>query len=38
VQTVAALHQEGYVRRDIKPANVFIRTNDELVLGDFGIL
>ena len=38
VQTVALLHEKGYVHRDIKPANVFIRTDDELVLGDFGIV
>jgi serine/threonine protein kinase len=37
VQTVAALHGQRLVHRDIKPANVFIR-NDELVLGDFGIV
>ena len=38
VETVAALHAEGYVHRDIKPANVFIRNHTELVLGDFGIV
>jgi len=38
VQTVAALHKEGYVHRDIKPPNVFVRNDDELVLGDFGIV
>jgi serine/threonine protein kinase len=38
VQTVAMLHKEGYVHRDIKPANVFVRSDGELVLGDFGIV
>lgn len=38
VQTVAALHEDGYIHRDIKPANVFVRVDDELVLGDFGIV
>lgn len=38
VETVAALHTEGYVHRDIKPANVFIRKHTELILGDFGIV
>jgi serine/threonine protein kinase len=38
VATVAALHSDNYVDRDIKPANVFIREDDELVLGDFGIV
>jgi len=37
VQTVKSLHEEGYVHRDVKPGNVFIR-GDELVLGDFGIV
>jgi len=38
VQTVSMLHKEGYVHRDVKPANVFIRSDNELVLGDFGIV
>jgi serine/threonine protein kinase len=38
VQTVASLHKDGYVHRDIKPPNVFVRKDDELVLGDFGIV
>jgi serine/threonine protein kinase len=37
VATVVELHKKGYVHRDIKPANVFVR-NEELVLGDFGIV
>jgi serine/threonine protein kinase len=38
VQAVAAIHQEGIVHRDIKPANVFLTDEDQLVLGDFGIV
>jgi serine/threonine protein kinase len=38
VQTVASLHKDSYIHRDIKPANVFISKDDELVLGDFGIV
>jgi serine/threonine protein kinase len=38
VQTVASLHKGSYVHRDIKPANIFIANDDELVLGDFGIV
>jgi serine/threonine protein kinase len=38
VQTVASLHRDGYVHRDIKAANVFVRGESELVLGDFGIV
>lgn len=36
--TVAALHKSGYIHRDIKPHNIFLRTDSELVLGDFGIV
>jgi serine/threonine protein kinase len=36
-QTVASLHAKGYVHRDIKPHNVYVRGSD-LVLGDFGII
>ena len=38
MNTVALLHDENVVHRDIKSANVFVRQDDELVLGDFGIV
>jgi len=38
VQAVASLHDEGIVHRDIKPANVFPRHEEEIALGDFGIV
>lgn len=38
VATVAMLHNSGYVHRDIKPANVFVKSDRELILGDFGIV
>ncbi len=38
VETVAELHKDGIVHRDIKPANVFFEENDQLILGDFGIV
>jgi serine/threonine protein kinase len=38
VTTVKLLHDKGLVHRDIKPANVFIGKDDELILGDFGIV
>lgn len=38
VETVASLHKDGYVHRDIKPPNVFINRDDQLALGDFGIV
>jgi serine/threonine protein kinase len=37
-KTVATLHEHKIVHRDIKPANVFVGQNDELILGDFGIV
>lgn len=37
VEGVAELHRGGGVHRDIKPKNVFVRNEDDLVLGDFGL-
>ena len=37
-QGVAKLHEKGQVHRDIKPHNVFIDLDDNLVLGDFGLV
>jgi serine/threonine protein kinase len=38
VEGVARLHEAGYVHRDIKPKNIFVGLNNELVLGDFGLI
>ncbi|HVS89758.1 MAG TPA: protein kinase [Candidatus Acidoferrum sp.] len=38
VATVAALHKDNIVHRDIKPANIFVGPDEELILGDFGIV
>lgn len=38
VQAVAGLHSEDIVHRDIKPANVFFGNENDLILGDFGIV
>jgi len=37
VKTVAFLHAENVVHRDIKPHNVYLRSDEQLILGDFGI-
>lgn len=38
VDGVAKLHDKGYVHRDIKPQNVFMDNQNNLVLGDFGLI
>ena len=38
VEGVAELHKKRYVHRDIKPDNVFIDANSQLILGDFGLV
>jgi len=38
VEAVATLHGKGYVHRDIKPQNVFLNSNNDLILGDFGLV
>jgi len=38
VEGVSQLHKDGWVHRDIKPKNVFLDSNNNLVLGDFGLV
>ena len=38
VDGVANLHADKIVHRDIKPENIFIDENEQLVLGDFGLV
>lgn len=38
VQTVAILHENKFVHRDIKPDNIYLKDNNDLVLGDFGLI
>lgn len=38
VEAVGKVHESGFVHRDIKPQNIFIGANQELILGDFGLV
>lgn len=34
---LSVVHRAGYVHRDVKPNNIFVTTNDRVVLLDFGV-
>ncbi len=38
VDAVAKLHKGKYIHRDIKPQNIFVADDGQLVLGDFGLV
>ena len=38
VEGVAKLHKQRNVHRDIKPQNIFLDANNNLILGDFGLV
>jgi len=38
VSGVSVLHLNKHIHRDIKPQNIFIGSNGELILGDFGLV
>jgi len=38
VEGVAKLHKKGYVHRDIKPQNIFLTLENDLILGDFRLI
>ncbi len=38
VEGVATLHRKEFVHRDIKPENIFVDEQEQLVLGDFGLV
>jgi serine/threonine protein kinase len=38
VEGVGELHKKAWVHRDIKPENVFVDDQDNLILGDFGLV
>jgi len=38
VDAVATLHQKHCIHRDIKPRNVFLDSDNNLILGDFGLV
>lgn len=37
-ETIAAMHKQNFVHRDIKPQNIFLRASDDLVIGDLGLI
>jgi len=38
VEGVSEIHKKSFVHRDIKPQNIFLDGDDNLILGDFGLI
>lgn len=38
IEAVGHMHEKGFVHRDIKPQNIFLGEDGQLVLGDFGLI
>jgi serine/threonine protein kinase len=37
LETLAYLHQKGYMHRDVKGGNILVSKNGNVILGDFGV-
>jgi serine/threonine protein kinase len=38
IEGTALLHRNGFIHRDIKPKNIFVSSEEKLILGDLGIV